>query len=127
MPSVMDAAINSADASNSFSPVTLLKRGLARIHISRGMLKIRISVMELGRFTLRGGAGVQMRRLSSTPRGNAMDGSAWLAERRTRSSARVGARFSTHALGALRPGRGRPGLHAISARAPLHPLWLDAR
>jgi len=41
-----------ADASNSRSPLRLLKRELARIHISRGILKIRISVMELGRFTL---------------------------------------------------------------------------
>jgi len=31
-----------AEASNSFSPVTLLKRLLERIHISRGMLKMRI-------------------------------------------------------------------------------------
>ncbi len=44
--------MNSAEASNSFSPFTLLKRPLERIHISRGMLKIRMSVMELGRFTL---------------------------------------------------------------------------
>src|ERR1700728_205979 len=50
----MEAAMNSAEASNSFSPLTLLKWLLERIHISRGMLKIRISVMELGRFTLRG-------------------------------------------------------------------------
>src|ERR1035437_3913920 len=49
----MEAAMNSAEASHSFSPLTLLKRVLERIHISRGMLKIRISVMELGRFTLR--------------------------------------------------------------------------
>src|ERR1700683_302587 len=49
----MEAAMNSAEASNSFSPLTLLKWLLERIHISRGMLKIRISVMELGRFTLR--------------------------------------------------------------------------
>ena len=46
--------MNSAEASNSFSPLTLLKWVLERIHISRGMLKIRLSVMELGRFTLRG-------------------------------------------------------------------------
>src|SRR5580658_3865540 len=38
MPSVMEAATNKAEASNSFSPVTLLKRVLERIHISRGML-----------------------------------------------------------------------------------------
>src|SRR5260370_26071798 len=47
----MEAAVKSADASNSFSPCTLLNRTLERIHISRGMLKMRISVMELGRFT----------------------------------------------------------------------------
>jgi hypothetical protein len=59
MPSVMDAAIKIAEASHSRSPVVPLKRELKRIHISRGMLKIRISVMELGRFTLRGGSGAQ--------------------------------------------------------------------
>src|ERR1700757_3456208 len=53
MPSVMDAAMNSTDASISRSPQTLFKREMERIHISRGMLKIRMSVMELGRFTLR--------------------------------------------------------------------------
>ena len=46
--------MNSAEASNSFSPFTLVKRLLERIQISRGMLKMRISVMELGRFTLLG-------------------------------------------------------------------------
>src|SRR5438270_8917014 len=55
----MDAAMNRAEASNSCLPFTLLKRPLDRIHISRGMLKIRISVMELGRFTARGGSGGQ--------------------------------------------------------------------
>src|SRR5208337_4341267 len=59
MPSVMAAAMNNAEASNSFSPLTLLKRGLDRIQISRGMLAMRISVMELGRFTLRDGSGGQ--------------------------------------------------------------------
>lgn len=49
--------MNKADASNSFSPFTLLKRALERIQISKGMLKIRMSVMELGRFTRREGAG----------------------------------------------------------------------
>ena len=48
----MAAAMNSAEASNSFSPLTLLKRGLDKIQISNGMLAMRISVMELGRFTL---------------------------------------------------------------------------
>ena len=43
--------MNRAEASNSYSPVWLLKRVLERIQISRGMLKMRISVMELGRFT----------------------------------------------------------------------------
>ena len=51
--------MKSAEASNSFSPLTLLKRPLDRIHISKGMLKMRISVMELGRFTLRGSSGGQ--------------------------------------------------------------------
>src|ERR1039457_2664687 len=49
----MEAMMKIAEASNSFSPFTLLKRPLERIHISRGMLKMRMSVMELGRFILR--------------------------------------------------------------------------
>src|SRR6266536_2809464 len=57
MPSVMAAAMNSADASNSFSPFTLVKRELERIQISRGILQMRLSVMELGRFTAKGSGG----------------------------------------------------------------------
>src|SRR3954468_12026967 len=49
--------MNTSDASNSFSPCTLLKRALERIHISKGMLSIRVSVMDLGRFTTRQAAG----------------------------------------------------------------------
>jgi hypothetical protein len=56
MPSVQAAAMNTAEASNSFSPFWLLKRLLEIIQISRGMLAMRISVMELGRFTLRNGS-----------------------------------------------------------------------
>src|SRR5205807_8191237 len=55
MPSVIDAAMNRAEASSSFSPVALEKRLLERIQIRRGMLKMRISVMELGRFTAQSG------------------------------------------------------------------------
>ena len=55
MPSVMEAAMNKAEASNSFSPFWLLNRALERIQISKGMLKMRISVMELGRFTTQSG------------------------------------------------------------------------
>ena len=50
-------SMNTSEASNSFSPCTLLKRALERIHISKGMLSIRVSVMELGRFTTRQAAG----------------------------------------------------------------------
>ena len=50
MPSVMDAAINRAEAKSSFCPSKLLKRLVESIQISSGMLKIRLSVMELGRF-----------------------------------------------------------------------------
>src|SRR5271167_4081288 len=56
MPSVVAAAMNTAEASNSFSPFWLLKWLLEIIQISRGMLAMRISVMELGRFTLLGGS-----------------------------------------------------------------------
>ena len=51
MPSVIADAMNNADASSSFSPVALLKRELERIQISKGMLAMRVNVMELGRFT----------------------------------------------------------------------------
>src|SRR5579872_384387 len=51
MPSVMEAAMNSAVATISFSPLPLVNRLEERIQISSGMLKMRLSVMELGRFT----------------------------------------------------------------------------
>src|SRR5580700_3052679 len=51
MPSVIDAAINRAEASSSFSPPVLSKRLVERIQISSGILQMRVSVMELGRFT----------------------------------------------------------------------------
>jgi len=50
MPSVMEAAINMAEASNSLAPCSLLKWLEDKIQISRGMLQMRTSVMELGRF-----------------------------------------------------------------------------
>jgi len=52
------AATNSAEASSSFSPPVLWKRLVERIQISSGTLKMRVSVMELGRFT----AGTSRRR-----------------------------------------------------------------
>src|ERR1700733_9929974 len=51
IPSVMEAAMKTAEASNSLLPCSLLKRLEERIQISRGILQMRISVMELGRFT----------------------------------------------------------------------------
>src|SRR6266498_2985785 len=51
----MDAAINRIDASSSFSPFALVKRLVERTQMSNGMLQIRVSVMELGRFTGKGG------------------------------------------------------------------------
>src|SRR5882672_3431099 len=51
MPSVIEAAINNAEARISCSPGMLWKRLLERIQISSGILKMRVSVMELGRFT----------------------------------------------------------------------------
>src|SRR5579863_4038802 len=51
IPSVIDAAMKIAEASNSLAPCSLLKRLEDKIQISRGILKMRISVMELGRFT----------------------------------------------------------------------------
>ena len=43
--------MNIAEASNSFVPCALLKWFEDRIQISKGMLQMRISVMEFGRFT----------------------------------------------------------------------------
>src|ERR1700690_1217220 len=51
MPSVIEAAMNRAEAKSSFSPLVLGKRLVERIHINSGILKMRLSVMELGRFT----------------------------------------------------------------------------
>lgn len=51
MPSVIEAPINRAEASNSFSPFWLLNRPVERIQINSGILKMRTNVMELGRFT----------------------------------------------------------------------------
>ena len=51
MPSVIDAAINRAEAKSSFCPSKLLKRLVESIQISSGMLQMRLSVMELGKFT----------------------------------------------------------------------------
>lgn len=51
MPSVMEAAINSAEANSSFSPCALLKRVVDKTQISRGMQRMRTNVMEFGRFT----------------------------------------------------------------------------
>src|ERR1039457_4521955 len=75
MPSVMKAAMNSAEASNSFCPLLLGNRLVERIQISSGMLKMRVSVMEFGRFTAGTGWSGQtepkpaMARLSSTAQG----------------------------------------------------------
>src|ERR1700751_1105445 len=43
--------MNSAEASNSFSPCALPKRLVDRIQISSGMQRIRTNVMGLGKFT----------------------------------------------------------------------------
>src|SRR5437016_12255198 len=51
VPSVIEAAMNSAEASNSFSPCALPNRLVDRIQISSGMQRIRANVMELGKFT----------------------------------------------------------------------------
>ena len=51
MPSVIEAAMNIAEASSSLAPCSLLKWLEDRIQISRGILQMRINVMELGRFT----------------------------------------------------------------------------
>src|SRR5215475_1174771 len=66
MPSVMDAAINIADARISCSPLKPANRALERTQMSSGMQQIRISVMELGRFTRSVGRG-SPRRLNYAP------------------------------------------------------------
>src|SRR5215471_19168769 len=68
MPSVIEAAIKSAEARSSFSPLALENRSEASTHISSGIMQMRISVMEFGRFTYRAAVGDFPRRpkLSST-------------------------------------------------------------
>src|SRR5277367_5578870 len=52
MPSVIEARMKTADASISRSPVfSPAKRGVHKIQMSSGMAAMRVSVMELGRFT----------------------------------------------------------------------------
>jgi hypothetical protein len=52
IPSVIEARIKTADARISRSPVrSFANRGVQRIHIRRGMAAMRVSVIELGRFT----------------------------------------------------------------------------
>src|SRR5882757_7650207 len=96
----MEAAMKMAEASNSFSPVTLLNRPLERTHISRGMLKIRISVMELGRFTLRG--GFRKDQFDYPPRQKGTQCTIGLRWRRTRSSAQQRPPSRARAPGAKR-------------------------
>jgi hypothetical protein len=45
MASVREAAMNNAEASNSFSPCELLNRLVERIQINTGTEKIRVTVM----------------------------------------------------------------------------------
>ena len=65
--------MNTADAINSCSPWKLWMRFVVSSQISTGMLKIRVSVMELGRFTLlEAPVARDSPRLCSTNTGNAM-------------------------------------------------------
>jgi len=48
--------MKSAEARSSFSPCALLKRVVDRTHMSKGMHRIRTTVMEFGRFTGASGA-----------------------------------------------------------------------
>ena len=76
MPSVMEAAMNSAAASSSFSPLTVGNRALESTQMSTGMLRMRTSVMELGRFTCEGPSVPQkgLIRLCASGKGEAMRG-----------------------------------------------------
>src|SRR5579863_602650 len=102
MPSVIEAARNSAAASNSFSPFTLEKRLVDSTQISTGMLRMRMSVMELGKFTVTGGVRAGMPRFDYPPRELRTQ---WRVERR-------GGRFPTRRT--FRPHRnGRNSLVSI--------------
>ena len=78
MPSVIAAAINKAEANSSCHPSKLLKRLVVSIQISSGMLQIRLSVMELGRFT--GGAALagNPRQIILLRKGKAMEEAGYL-------------------------------------------------
>src|SRR5450631_2722132 len=120
----MEAAMKIAEASNSFSPCRLLNRPLARIHISRGMLKIRISVMELGRFTRLGGSGGQPE--SSFDYAPRKEGTQWKGDLLQRRS-------SLRLCRVQQPSGGRDVASNVSteeitsAPAPLLPLWVAWR
>jgi hypothetical protein len=58
--------MKSAEASSSFSPPVLSNRLVERIQISSGMLAMRVSVMELGRFTGSHSRSAPKRRQNST-------------------------------------------------------------
>ena len=47
----MEASTNTAEARSSFSPWRLLIRLVSKSQINSGMLKIRVIVMEFGKFT----------------------------------------------------------------------------
>src|ERR1700730_1206581 len=51
MPSVIEAAMNKAEARNSFSPPNPWNRFVGRIQMNNGILTMRVKVIELGRFT----------------------------------------------------------------------------
>jgi hypothetical protein len=51
MASVIDAAMNRNEAMSSRSPLLELNQLLVSTQISTGMLKMRVNVMEFGRFT----------------------------------------------------------------------------
>src|SRR5882724_6354679 len=72
----MEAAINRAAARISFSPLMLVKRELDSTQMSTGMLRMRTSVMELGRFTCWGPQSrrVGLVRLCSSRKGEATRG-----------------------------------------------------
>src|SRR5438876_10780092 len=73
MPSVMEAAMNSTTASSSFSPLMAVNRVLDSTQMSTGMLRMRTSVMEFGRFTrLRGPGQAGLVRLCACGKGEAM-------------------------------------------------------
>src|SRR4029077_4915247 len=119
MPSVIEAPIKSADASNSFSPFGLVSRPVERIQIKSGMLKIRTNVMELGKFTgdnqRQGNRKTAMADYPPRRKGKAMDGRAGSGATSKRAASPAKSLESLREMAAKNSNSTRYGIHKRAA------------